>query len=273
MGTQIRRLTKVVPVIVAASLLAFSGSVGTAGAIQPTLYFVYSMNCTFSIQDDQGRAVSSVPPGVYQVDVRTPLAFGTVPIYGLPAGDFTACKGMPQFQLNGPGVNISTTMTAGCQSDVLFQETLQPNSTYTAVDLNQPTVARASFSTSASGTPATPTATYGATSSHGETQSSIFATGQKAVAGTALATISADGTPTLMLGGKPLTNVAHGRYRFTINDASTTAGLVLLGPNTTKPVNVTGVAFKGKKSVVVLLKKGRWTYYTALKNLHTFVVS
>ena len=74
------------------------------------------MNCTFTIVDDSGKPVTSIAPGAYQVDVRTPVVFGTLPIpIGMASTDFTACKGVPMFQLAGPGVNVSTTMTAGCR--------------------------------------------------------------------------------------------------------------------------------------------------------------
>src|SRR4051812_749323 len=103
---------------VAVMVAAVVASLGAAGAqtasILPTLYFSYSMNCTFAILDDTGNAVTSVPPGQYQIDVRTPVPFGTIP---KNFSDMTACHGMPQFQLSGPGVNVSTTLTSGCESD------------------------------------------------------------------------------------------------------------------------------------------------------------
>jgi hypothetical protein len=120
----------------------------------PTLYFVYAMNCTFTIQNDAGQTVSQVPPGTYQVDVRTPLAFGTVPLAGVT--DLTAYRGAPQFQLTGPGVNIFTTMTAGCEADKTFPATFQAGQSYTAQDLNQPAVTRTVFSIANSGSPTVP---------------------------------------------------------------------------------------------------------------------
>ena len=47
--------------------------------MNPTIYFDYSMDCTFTVVDDSGKTISSVSPGNYVVDVRTPLAFGTIP--------------------------------------------------------------------------------------------------------------------------------------------------------------------------------------------------
>ena len=136
-----------------------AGGANTA-SINPTLYFNYTMSCTFTVMDDSGNAVTSVAPGQYQIDVRTPVPFGTIP---KNFSDMTACKGMPQFQLTGPGVNISTTLTAGCESDESYPATLQPNATYVAVDLNQPTVARATFTTQASGTAQKVTSPYTST--------------------------------------------------------------------------------------------------------------
>src|SRR5580765_6735529 len=91
-----RGVTSLVAAVALAALIAAGGTPATT---YPTLYVMYAMNCTFQIVDDQGKAVNSIAPGTYQVDVRTPLAFGTVPLANMGATDMTACKGFPQFQL------------------------------------------------------------------------------------------------------------------------------------------------------------------------------
>src|SRR5579872_843673 len=116
MAVRMRRfayLTAVTTAAAAALVSAGSGAVRTTA--NPTIYFLYAMNCTFTIVDDSGKTVTAIAPGKYQVDVRTPLAFGTIPIpSGTDPNDMTACRGVPQFQLTGPGVNLFTTLTAGC---------------------------------------------------------------------------------------------------------------------------------------------------------------
>src|SRR5262249_38287248 len=195
-------------VVLGAALFA-SGGANTA-TINPTLYFNYTMSCTFSIVDDSGNQVTSVPPGQYQIDVRTPVPFGTIP---KNYSDMTACKGMPQFQLTGPGVSISTTLTAGCESDESYPATLQPNATYVAVDLNQPTVARASFTTMSSGAPQKVTSPYTNTNLGKGTpnQSIVGSALTNATQATLAATLTPRGTVTLTMKGKPVTKLAPGR--------------------------------------------------------------
>jgi len=254
-----------------AAVLVSTGSAGlrAGGAANPTLYFMYAMNCTFTIVDDSGKTVTSIAPGHYQVDVRTPLAFGTMPNPG-PGSDMTACRGAPQFQLTGPGVDLFTTMTAGCESDKIFTETFQPNGTYVAQDLNQPSVAHASFTTLASGTPIVPTVTYGGGKGKPEVSTDIV--GSLAVLGTLNATVSG-GKPALTTQGKTVSRLKAGRYTWTITDRDPKAGFMILAPTSKAPTSLSGVTFVGKRSVAIKLTAGRWTYYTNLGTVHYFRVT
>jgi hypothetical protein len=256
-------------VVLAAALFA-SGGANTA-TINATLYFNYTMNCTFSVVDDSGNQVTSVAPGQYQIDIRTPVPFGTIP---KNFSDMTACKGMPQFQLTGPGVNVSTTLTAGCESDESYPATLQPNATYVAVDLNQPTVARVSFTTLASGTPQKITSPYTSTNlGKGTPNQSIVGSGLTPTTKVTLAgTLTPRGRVMLTMKGKPVTKLKPGKYTFAITDKSAHASFALLGPKSPKKQNLTGSAFVGKKSVSVTLTKGRWTFLSGLGQIHFFTV-
>jgi hypothetical protein len=275
MGVSARRLlTVIVAVAAIAAALVSTGSAGlrSTHAAAPTLYFMYAMNCTFTIVDDSGKTVTSIAPGSYQVDVRTPIVFGTVPVQqGVATTDMTACRGVPQFQLTGPGVNLFTTMTAGCESDKVFPETFQPNSTYVAVDLNQPTVAHGSFTTLASGTPVAPAVTYGGGKGTPEVSTDIV--GSLAFAGALNATVGRDGTPALLNGKKTVSSLKAGRYKFTISDLDPKLGFNLLGPTAKAPDSLTSVKFVGKRSVAVKLTAGKWTYYTSLGKIKFFRVT
>jgi hypothetical protein len=255
---------------VTASVLVSSGSAGMRATTAPTLYFMYAMNCTFTITDDAGHVVTSIPPGNYQVDVRTPLQFGTLPLPSSPT-DMTACRGFPQFQLTGPGVSLFTTMTAGCEDDKVFPETFQPNATYVAQDLNQPSVAHATFTTLASGAPAAATASFGGGKAKAEASTDIV--GSLALAGTLQAAVSAIGKPTLMQGGKPVSSVPAGRYKFKISDRDAKGSFKLLGPTSKSATSLSGVKFRGVRSVTIKLTAGRWTYYTTLGTIHYFRVT
>src|SRR4051812_383364 len=174
MARSLRLLTFLALATALAAMVVSTGGAGTRLSANPTLYFLYSMNCTFVIQDDSGRQVTAIPPGKYQVDVRTPVNFGIVPISpDAPKSDMTACRGVPQFQLQGPGIDLFTNMTAGCEAEKVFPETFQPNATYVAQDLNQPSVAHGSFTTLATGSSSAVTVTYGGGKGHAETGTDI----------------------------------------------------------------------------------------------------
>ncbi len=271
LGSTFLRLLALVGASAAVALGVGSAQAAHSTSITPTIYFAYSMDCTFSIVDDSGKPVTSVAPGNYQIDVTTPIAFGTIP---KNYSDMTACKGMAQFQLSGPGVSFFTTLTAGCEAEYVTTQTFLPSSTYTAVDQNQPSVARASFTTLATGTPTKVNATYGGTSTgKGTTSTDIVGSGLPTVSGTLVGKLSASGVPTLMSHGKAVTKLVAGRYRFQLTDQDKHGGFSILGPKTRATKNLTGVKFVGRKSPVVVLTPGRWTFLSGLAQIRTFVVN
>jgi hypothetical protein len=264
------RAHRVLLLVVGLAATLFAAGGANTATINPTLYFNYTMSCTFSIADDSGNAVTSVAPGQYQIDIRTPVPFGTIP---KNFSDMTACKCMPQFQLTGPGVNISTTLTAGCESDESYPATLQPNATYVAVDLNQPTVARGSFTTLSSGTAQKVNSPYTSTNlGKGTPNQSIVGSALPSAKGTLAAMLTPRGMVTLTLKGKSVTKLAPGKYTFAITDKNAHASFSLLGPSSPKKQNLTGGSFVGQKSVAVTLTAGRWTFLSGLGQIHFFTV-
>jgi hypothetical protein len=266
------RITTCAAALVLVLLLASGAATGApSSSVKPTIYFDYSMDCTFTVVDDSGKTIGSVPPGNYLVDVRTPLAFGTIP---KNFSDMTACRGMAQFQLTGPGVNMTTTLSAGCEADYVTTLTFQPGATYVAQDLNQPALAHASFTTLATGTPGTVSATYGSTTSgKGTPNESILGSGLRPTLGTLVGTLEPSGKLMLTRGGKPVTKLKRGRYAFAITDKSTKLGFGLLGPKTRATVELTKPRFVGRHTVTVNLVTGRWTYLGNIRQVHSFVVT
>lgn len=91
--------TVIAALAVAAVLVPASGASSRAGGAPalPTLYVQYTMNCTFGIFDDQGRPVTSIAPGNYQVEVETPVMFklvrpGGVSTDNIAPNDFTGAR-------------------------------------------------------------------------------------------------------------------------------------------------------------------------------------
>ena len=237
----------------------------------PTLYVQYSLNCTFTIVDESGKTVTAIPPGAYEVEVSTPIMFKLVNTNNLAPNDFTGCKGWVQFQLTGPGVNITTTLTTGCDANDLFPvETFQPNSTYTAQDNNQPSVAHMTFTTLGSGgpAPATPTGPYGNGTGKGQT-SGGSPLGQDVgipppLRGTLTGTVSPTGTPTLTSNGKPVTSLKAGRYRFVVTDKDPKGGFTIQSVNGVASTDLTGATFVGTHTRTITLTSGKWMYYSGL---------
>ena len=261
-------------------LLAFAPAAGARNAVNPTLYVKYTMNCTFTITNDAGQPVTTIAPGTYQIDVRTPVVFAVVDLSG--TFDMTACKSFTQFKLSGPGVNVSTTLQDGDEDRDILEATFQPNSTYTAVDNNQPTVARVVFSTAASGTPtavslpastSAPSTSKSSSSndSGGDVVGSLLA--QYPFRGTITATVSSAGALSLIYKGETVKNLTKGRYTFRVVDKSKTAGLTLQRSSYPK-TSVTGAGFTGTMTKILTIKTGQWLYFSGSgKTSYFFVTS
>jgi hypothetical protein len=195
--------------------------------------------------------------------------------------DMTACKSFTQFSLTGPGVNVSTTLQDGDEDKDIYKATFAPSSTYLAVDMNQPTVARVSFTTTATGTAgsvASPTTS--SSSGKGDTQSSLIGSSSSSktaasaslrLRGGLVATVSAAGTPRLTFRGKGVTSLRAGRYTISVSDHSKKGGFIIQqikqGGNT-----VTGVAFVGKRTATVNLRAGQWFFYPTFVGAKTYFI-
>jgi hypothetical protein len=252
-----------------AAALALVPAAGSRPAVLPTLYVQYTMNCTFSITNDNGGPVSSIAPGTYQVSIRTPVSFAEVDLSGI--FDMTACKGFVQFKLSGPGVDAFDNLGDGDNAFDLLTETFQPSSTYTAVDLNQPSVARAVFTTAATGSPNAPAGTSSSISGKGTPSTDIAGSEAIPFRGSLDAIVYAGGRLSLTRNGRPVTSLKSGKWTFSVDDESRKAGFgvqVLKG----KLQSITSAAYVGSHDVTVTLKPGRWSYFTAGGKKTTFYV-
>ncbi len=243
----------------------------------PTLYVNYNMNCTFAVTDDSGKAITSIPPGTYQVQITTPVVFADVDLSG--TYDMTACQSFVQFQIAGPGVSISTTLQDGDEDYGVFSATFKPGSTYTASDLNQPAVARLAFSTTASGSPVIPTSPVtGGTSGKGSSQSDLV--GSKSNSGTTAATpsrgtltaaVSTSGRVTLSYQGRVVSSLKAGLYTVSVTDSSKKSGFVIQESQKVA-MSVSTAPFTGKKSKTLDLSKGQWFFYPSFIGQKTYFI-
>jgi hypothetical protein len=249
--------------IVLSLLLAVAFGSARAAGIYPTLYVNYTMGCNFSLTDDSGRPVTSIAPGNYQVLVVTPVAFGNVDLSGV--NGMMACQGSAHFQLNGPGIALSTTLDDGDSDHIMLQGVLQPSATYVAQDTTPGSSAKITFTTTATGTPSAPAAPYATTGSGNSqapttTTAAPVQTGSAPLRGALTATLTAAGKVALTSNGKPVTSLKAGKYVITIVDRSTKSGFVVQELHRSSTA-LTTAAFTGKKTGTVTLTKGSWLFF------------
>jgi hypothetical protein len=232
--------------IIVSAAVALAAASG-AGAAQPSLYATYSPSCTFTWTGDNGAAVTSLPPGAYDVVITTPFAFG----------DGMASCLYVQFDLSGPGVDLTTDLGQGDAEIEQYTINLQPGATYTVQDDGRTAQTRRTFTVASSGT--------------GSSQPSGKVTGSPSVdlAGSAVlpfrgaldAIVYKTGRLSLTRNGKKVTSLKTGRWTFSVDDESPTSGFsvqVLKG----KAKAVTSKAYVGNQDVTLTLKPGRWVFFS-----------
>lgn len=244
-------------------------------AASPTLYVHYNAACTFAVVGDAGTAVTTIPPGTYQVVIDTPFAF---------ANEEAKCSSV-EFRLSGPGVSVTTDLGSGDSVTEEVTETLQPSSTYTLQDDAQPAQTRRTLTTTASGSPATTDSSSSsssstcASSSAGKTGSSSQGSSQSVLGttitttfrGTLAAAVSSTGKLTLTKGGRSVSNLKSGRYTFIVQDRSAKSDFTIQQLHR-NPLTLTGLAFVGTHKTTVDLKPGQWTFYSYSSKTNYFIV-
>ena len=267
-----RPVPTILTLLAIAAALALNAPTVLAASAIPTVYVAYAMNCTFTITDDSGKTVSSIAPGAYQVQVTTPIPFAAE---DPSQTDFTACKGFAQFQLSGPGVSVYTTLDDGDGGFEQFTATFKPSSTYTAQDNNQPTVAHGVFTTTATGTPPTPSLPTGS----GGSSTGVKPTVSHDIAGSAVvpfrgnlaATVDAAGRLALTSKGKPVGTLTAGLYTFAVVDKSATSGFTIQKLKASA-IALTAVGYKGTHVKTIDLKAGQWIFFSPGGKKSYFIV-
>jgi hypothetical protein len=262
----------------AAALVIAIGGVGSASgssAVAPTLYVTYSSNCTFTLTGENGAAVTSIAPGAYQVEVTTSEPFGDGNSDAAGATALYDCGGEVNFQLTGPGVDLTTNLDGGANNEHFFDATeFAPSSSFTALDGNNPVASAITFTTAATGTPIAATVPVSTVPTKTTTSSSPVVGPTVAVKpvvfrGTLHGGVSASGKLSLTFDGKSVTLLAAGRYTVTVADHSKDAAFVLRALNHA-PTTVTTARFTGKRSASVILTAGQWYYYPSFIGTKTY---
>jgi hypothetical protein len=260
------------------ALVIVSGGIWSASgfsAVAPTLYVTYASNCTFTLTGENGAAVTSIAPGDYQVEVTTPEPFGDGNSAAGGATGLYDCGGEVNFQLTGPGVDLTTNLDGGANNQHSFDATaFAPSSSYTAVDGNNPAASAITFTTTATGTPIVATVPVSTVPTTTTTSSSpVVGPTVKAkpavFRGTLHGGVSATGKLSLTFDGKSVTLLAAGRYAVTVIDHSKGAAFVLRALNHA-PTTITAAGFTGKRSTSVVLTAGQWYYYPSFIGTKTY---
>ena len=253
-------------------LLVLVGALGipSSGAADlPSLNVFFQKDRTFLLSLADGTPVggssapgTTIPAGTYRVNV-----------------DDTA-QAVMQFHLAGPGVELITNMTFGEDAAQTLVETFQANSTYTYRDDFQPSLVRY-FSTSSTtissggsgggaSTGSTPTKSQSAGASPATSQD-IVGSGVAPFRGALDGIVFKGGKLSLTRNGKAVTSLKTGRWTFAVDDESKTAGFTVKSLRG-EPFTVTSAGFVGSHSVTLMLRAGRWFFFTGGGKQTTFFV-
>ena len=260
--------------VATAALVMAAGSAADTPVFSTTVFFrvTYRSDCTFTVAIDGGITMDSatgsgatIPPGPYQISVRTPLPDNT--------WDRSFCtEGI--FSLTGPDVSYSGILGTDLGPySATFNETFAPASTYTMVDASHPS-SPIVFGTTAAGSsssllPPTPPSTATGTGSVG---TDLVGSGIVPYRGSLHAAVATSDRATLMSSGKPLLSVKAGRYDIVVTDDSARGGFFVQKLDR-KPTPITGVKFTGKRTVRVNLTAGKWAFFSKSARETEFVVT
>ena len=271
-----RRLAASVLAAAAGAAVVASGGLGDMPVFSTTVFFriTYLPDCSFTVAIDGGIEMDStgatapttatIPPGPYQLSIRTPLPDGT--------WNTSVCEGA-NFSLAGPGASYQTMLGGDLGPDsATFDETFAAASTYTMVDASHP-ASPVVFTTAATGSsssllPPAPPAPVAA----GSEQPDLVGSGIVPYRGELQATVTNADAATLSAGGKPLGSVAAGRYEIVIRDASRRGGFFVERPGG-RPVALSGVSFIGTRVARLDLSAGTWTFFARKGNEESFLVT
>jgi hypothetical protein len=203
-----------------------------------------------------------------------PVGAATAPGTLIPAGTYTidisVIGGSPDFQLVGPGVDFVDSEP----TEEVFTLTFEPNSTYTYEDLGDPAATTRLFSTTATVATST-TATTTETSTTAESNSDLVGSATATVGpprpGRLFATVSAANAASLTEHGAPVAALAAGRYTLVIEDRSAHTAFVLRKVGHA-PIASSLAPFRGRRSLMVDLSAGTWTYSAGAGPKTVFVV-
>jgi hypothetical protein len=254
----------------------------SASADDPTIYVHYTMNCTFSIVGDNGAPIGVIPPGRYQVLVTSPVPFAEPDLSGVSDPNL-ACGHSLSFRLNGPGVNLHTTLEDGDGSADQMQATFEVG-TYVAQEDRRAALTRTviTVSSGAAGTGIGAGGATGGGSGGSGGGGSGSSSGTKPLQpslgpggpfrGWLNGNVDVGGKPTLRFKGRKFSSLKSGRYTIAVVDETSKRGFTLQRVGRAA-IKLTPLTFVGRRTRTVTLGEGRWTFYSAPATKRYFTVT
>lgn len=247
--------------------IALSAAVGFGEAqADGTLYFTY-------LSSSSGLEVEPWLSGG-PLYVGAPIAPGT---YTIVVADPGAVDPSPNFELTGPGVDLTTTLGGATATSDSFSVTLAPSATYTFQDANpsvlmlgeegaaQPTV---TFRTSApvvvtQATAQTVTTTPLATVTSTPPRPVVS---PNATLGRIIAALGAGGKLTLTMAGKPVRTLTAGHYLLSLTGAAAREGLMF------EPLGRNPLRLQGSSGYRIDFASGQWVALTKAADRRLYFV-
>ena len=227
-------------------------------AVSQTIYAWFDVDGNLNFRYvDNSNVGSTIPPGTYQIVLNNNTA-----------DDYAVDH---KFHLFGPGVDYSPPAGA---VQTTFSATFQSGGTYTVQDDLDAATHRQTFVATTAAVPATSggsTSSPSSTSSTKPTSSDVVGSEVVPFRGALDAIVYASGKLSLSRNGKAVKSLKTGRYTFSVDDESKTAGFTLQGLRK-KAISVTSGAFTGTRDVTITLVPGRWFFYSAGRTKSEFFV-
>jgi hypothetical protein len=232
---------------------------GTHAAVSQTIYAWFDVDGNLQFRYvDNSSVGNTVPPGTYRIVLNNNTA-----------DDYAVDH---KFHIFGPGVDYADPAGA---VQTTFTATFQNGGTYTVQDDLDPADHKLTFvatsSASASSGTSTPASTTPLSGSTKPTSSDIVGSEVVPFRGSLDAIVYAGGKLSLTRLGKVVSSLKTGRYTFSVDDESASAGFIVQALHR-KAVTVTSGTFKGNHDVTLTLKPGRWFYFSSAKRKSQFFV-
>jgi hypothetical protein len=230
--------------VFAALLLA----VGAHGAVSQTIYAYFDVDGGLQFRyADSSNVGATIPPGTYTINLNNNGADDL--------GDDHI------FHINGPGLDYKA---ANVDTQAVFSATFQAGATYRVFDDLNPKISQTVVATGtgqgaqpASALPSTPVTG----STKPTTSGNVGSEAPLPFRGSLDVIVYAGGKLSLTRNAKKVAALKTGRYTFSVDDESKTAGFVVKALRG-KPVTVTSTTYVGNHDVTITLKAGRWFFYT-----------